>query len=67
MASSPDDSGSTAATRHDSTTDSDHVLYPSAGVIVWSRDITDRKHTEQRLAHQAQVLDNAPEAIVAAC
>jgi PAS domain S-box-containing protein len=44
---------------------SEHVLYPSAGMIVWSRDITDRKQTEQRLAHQAQVLDNAHEAIVA--
>jgi len=44
---------------------SEHVLYPSAGMIVWFRDITDRKQTEQRLAHQAQVLDNAHEAIVA--
>jgi len=44
---------------------SEHVLYPSAGMIVWSRDISDRKHAEQRLAQQAQVLDNAHDAIVA--
>ena len=45
---------------------SEHAVYPSAaGVIIVSRDITDRKQTEQRLAYQAHVLEHVHDAIVA--